>query len=127
MGCTHSHEKCPHCSNQDVYTKTSPIPQSTSPQSAPLLGNGKALMMSTSSAASSSQDTGDQYFSHQQKTLLRETWSIVGENQQLHGIAIFVHIFSKEPETKQLFPTFSDARAFGVLNRTFEVRVEEQQ
>lgn len=32
-----------------------------------------------------------------------------------------------EWETKQLFPTFSDARAFGVLNRTFEVRVEEQQ
>ncbi len=32
-----------------------------------------------------------------------------------------------EWETKKLFPAFSDSRAFGVLNRTFEVRVEEQQ
>jgi hypothetical protein len=32
-----------------------------------------------------------------------------------------------EWETKSLFPAFSDARAFGVLTRTFEVRVEEQQ
>ena len=32
-----------------------------------------------------------------------------------------------EWQTKQLFPAFSDARSFGVLNRTFEVRVEEQQ
>lgn len=30
-------------------------------------------------------------------------------------------------ETKSLFPSISDARAFGVLDRTFEVRVEEQQ
>lgn len=30
-------------------------------------------------------------------------------------------------ETRSLFPSISDARAFGVLDRTFEVRVEEQQ
>ena len=30
-------------------------------------------------------------------------------------------------ETKSLFPALSDARAFGVLERQFEVRVEEQQ
>ncbi len=30
-------------------------------------------------------------------------------------------------ETKSLFPAFSDARVFGVLDRTFTVRVEEQQ
>ena len=29
--------------------------------------------------------------------------------------------------TKSLFPAFGDARAFGVLERTFSVRVEEQQ
>jgi hypothetical protein len=30
-------------------------------------------------------------------------------------------------ETRSLFPSINDARAFGVLDRTFEVRVEEQQ
>ena len=30
-------------------------------------------------------------------------------------------------ETNALLPQISDARAFGVLERTFEVRVEEQQ
>ncbi|MDW3179949.1 MAG: hypothetical protein R8J94_21345 [Acidimicrobiia bacterium] len=30
-------------------------------------------------------------------------------------------------ETRSLFPSFGDARAFGVLDRTFEVRLEEQQ
>ena len=30
-------------------------------------------------------------------------------------------------ETRSLFPSISDARAFGILDRTFEVRVEEQQ
>ncbi len=30
-------------------------------------------------------------------------------------------------ETRSLFPAFSDARAFGVLDRTFAVRIEEQQ
>ena len=30
-------------------------------------------------------------------------------------------------ETKSLFPAVSDTRAFGVLDRQFEVRVEEQQ
>ncbi len=30
-------------------------------------------------------------------------------------------------QTRSLFPSISDARAFGVLDRTFEVRVEEQQ
>ena len=29
-------------------------------------------------------------------------------------------------ETRSLFPSFGDARAFGVLDRTFEVRPEEQ-
>lgn len=32
-----------------------------------------------------------------------------------------------EWETRSLFPAFSEARVFGVLRRTFEVRVEEQQ
>lgn len=32
-----------------------------------------------------------------------------------------------EFETNALFPQFSDDRAFGVIKRTFEVRVEEQQ
>ncbi len=32
-----------------------------------------------------------------------------------------------EWETKSLLPSISDARAFGVLDRTFVVRVEEQQ
>lgn len=30
-------------------------------------------------------------------------------------------------QTRALFPSISDARAFGVLDRTFEVRLEEQQ
>lgn len=30
-------------------------------------------------------------------------------------------------ETRALLPQLSDARAFGVLNRSFEVRIEEQQ
>jgi len=30
-------------------------------------------------------------------------------------------------ETRSLFPSINDARAFGVLDRTFEVSVEEQQ
>lgn len=30
-------------------------------------------------------------------------------------------------QTRSLFPSVSDARAFGVLDRTFEVRLEEQQ
>lgn len=30
-------------------------------------------------------------------------------------------------QTKSLFPAFSDARVFGVLDRTFTVRIEEQQ
>ncbi|MGI9607829.1 MAG: hypothetical protein ACR2P0_17005 [Acidimicrobiales bacterium] len=30
-------------------------------------------------------------------------------------------------ETNSIFPSFSDARVFGVLDRTFEVRVEEQR
>lgn len=30
-------------------------------------------------------------------------------------------------ETKSLFPAFSDARVFGVLERTFVVRIEQQQ
>ena len=30
-------------------------------------------------------------------------------------------------ETRSLFPAFGDARAFGVLERTFAVRIEEQQ
>lgn len=30
-------------------------------------------------------------------------------------------------KTRSLFPSINDARAFGVLDRTFEVRVEEQQ
>lgn len=30
-------------------------------------------------------------------------------------------------QTRSLFPSISDARAFGVLDRTFEVRLEEQQ
>lgn len=34
---------------------------------------------------------------------------------------------SVEWETRSLFPAISDARAFGVLDRTFEVRIEEQQ
>ncbi len=30
-------------------------------------------------------------------------------------------------ESRSLFPAFTDARAFGVIDRTFTVRVEEQQ
>ncbi len=30
-------------------------------------------------------------------------------------------------ETKSIFPSLGDARAFGVLDRTFAVRIEEQQ
>ena len=30
-------------------------------------------------------------------------------------------------QTRSLFPTFGDARAFGVLDRRIEVRIEEQQ
>ncbi len=30
-------------------------------------------------------------------------------------------------ETEALLPALSDSRAFGVINRTFEVRIEEQQ
>ena len=30
-------------------------------------------------------------------------------------------------QTKSLFPAFSNKRVFGVLDRTFEVRIEEQQ
>lgn len=30
-------------------------------------------------------------------------------------------------QTRSLFPSINDARAFGVLDRTFEVRLEEQQ
>jgi len=30
-------------------------------------------------------------------------------------------------QTKSLFPAFGDARVFGVLDRTFTVRIEEQQ
>lgn len=30
-------------------------------------------------------------------------------------------------ETRALFPSINDSRAFGVLDRTFEVRIEEQQ
>lgn len=30
-------------------------------------------------------------------------------------------------ESRSLFPAFSDARAFGVIDRTFTVRVEQQQ
>lgn len=30
-------------------------------------------------------------------------------------------------ETRALLPQFSDSRAFGVLDRSFEVRIEEQQ
>ena len=40
------------------------------------------------------------------------------------GDVVFADI---EWETRALLPTISDARAFGVLNRTFAVRVEEQQ
>ena len=32
-----------------------------------------------------------------------------------------------EWETRALLPQLGDARAFGVLNRSFEVRIEEQQ
>ncbi len=36
-------------------------------------------------------------------------------------------IVDVEWETRALLPQFSDGRAFGVLDRTFEVRVEDQQ
>ena len=54
--------------------------------------------------------------------------------EQVNGDVVFdiavdddVVQVSIEWQTRSLFPSVSDARAFGVLDRTFEVRREEQQ
>ena len=49
-------------------------------------------------------DRSDEHFSHEQKQLLRETWQYLARDKQKHGIAIFQHIFAREPITKYLFP-----------------------
>ena len=49
-------------------------------------------------------DMSDEHFTQQQKCLLRETWELLSEKQQQHGVAIFCNIFATQPNTKQLFP-----------------------
>ena len=84
MGCTTSHEKDPL--PDDAYCKSTPSSHK----------NGRA--------PTATMDMGDQYFSQHQKRLLRETWKIISEDQQNHGVKLFLRIFHHKPETKKLFP-----------------------
>ena len=49
-------------------------------------------------------ERGDEYFSDNEKKILRKTWDILAKDKEKHGIAIFICIFEKMPVTKQLFP-----------------------
>ena len=89
MGCTISQDDKTlpnnHCNNNNGR-----------PSAASLHQNG--------SATAATMDMGDQYFSQHQKRLLRDTWKMISEDQQNHGVDIFLRIFHHKPETKKLFP-----------------------
>jgi hypothetical protein len=64
-----------------------------------------------------SLDMSDEHFTHAQKTMLRDTWTVV--HNENHGIEIFLLIFQRNPSAKSVFP-FKDLEGRELLeNHSF--------
>ena len=56
----------------------------------------------------------DDFLTERQKTLVRETWSLLADDLVTRGSMIFLYIFKKRPSTKELFP-FRDIEGDALL------------
>ena len=56
----------------------------------------------------------DDFLTERQKTLVRQTWSLLADDLVTRGSMIFLYIFKKRPSTKELFP-FRDVEGDALL------------
>ena len=59
----------------------------------------------------------DEYFNQEQKRLVKESWILLDNNYVEKGMDIFLRIFKKRPDAKQLFP-FRDLEGDELLKDT---------